>query len=103
MKKLIALVLMLVILTTSVMATRIHDEERDIEGFKVFKWVSAFASNKIVVHSINGGERGTIVIDIVREDLYEEALEAAKKLMKTEPTEYSKTHGTPYAISRLWI
>ena len=106
MKKIMSILMAVIILTTilpAVIAARSEDKDNQIGDFRVYKWVSNFAENKVVVYSINGGERGVIVIDITREDLYEAALEEAKKLLNTPPTEYSSAHGTPFAIARVWI
>lgn len=93
--------LLLVSLTTPVLAERAEDKTAPIANFKVFKWVNQYiAPNEVVVLTVNSGQRGYVVISATTEDKYSEGLAIAKKLLKTTPTQ---THGTKFAYIRARI
>ena len=100
MKKIISLMLfalMLVSLMPSALADRREDKSEPIDNFHVYKWISNSASNEVAVLTVNAGERGYVVISVTSEENYEKALDVARSLLATEPTELN---GTPFAYLR---
>ena len=93
MKKLISSMLVLMfVFATLVSAERREVMSEPIDDFRVFKWISTYASNEVAVLTVNSGERGYVVISVTSEEAYVRALDIARDLLKSEPTELFGTH-----------
>ncbi len=101
MNKTISLLLTGLMLTmlmaVSVSATRTLDTDKPIADFNVYRGFDDNAPNTVVVLTVNAGEHGYVVISVTDEDKYAHALDIARGLLGTEPTELN---GTPFAYVR---
>lgn len=99
MKKLIVAVLALLLVIPFAFAGNYKNRVTEIDNFDGYAWVRGNLQNEIYLFTVNGGERGRVVIYASSEANYQRLVEKANELKSTKP-EMNVGYGTPFSIVR---